>query len=103
MTRKIKGIIPVVHFSFKALILRAQSARKMSALSPFLGLCPRHSQKGGLLLIGRSLSASEQTLGCDAIADCSEKIALIKLNSLKQNTDSRIIVSSRSVVILGGE
>jgi hypothetical protein len=37
MTRKIKGIIPVVHFSFKALILRAQSARKMSALSPFLG------------------------------------------------------------------
>jgi hypothetical protein len=25
-----------VHFSFKALILRAQSARKMSVLSPFL-------------------------------------------------------------------
>jgi hypothetical protein len=30
------GSIPLVHFSFKALILRAQSARKMSILSPFL-------------------------------------------------------------------
>jgi DNA adenine methylase len=31
-----KGSIPLVHFSFKALILRALCARKMSALSPFV-------------------------------------------------------------------
>jgi hypothetical protein len=30
------GNIPLVHFSFKALILRALCARKMSILSPLL-------------------------------------------------------------------
>jgi predicted DNA-binding protein len=46
---ELEGSIPLVHFSFKALILRVLCTRKISALPPIFvsggGLCPRHSQK----------------------------------------------------------
>jgi hypothetical protein len=43
------GSIPIVHFSLTALILRAQSARKMSELSPICASGARATRTNGML------------------------------------------------------